>query len=62
MDLQAAKVILAEVFIVRIKEMDEMIQNQFEATSPVELRLLQFISFEKGAARILTFYAYISNN
>ena len=33
MELQAAKEILAEVFMVRIQEVDEMIQNRFEATS-----------------------------
>lgn len=33
MELQTAKEILAEVFRVRISEVDEMIQNRFEATS-----------------------------
>ena len=30
MELQTAKEILAEVFMVRISEVDEMIQNRFE--------------------------------
>ena len=33
MELQTAKEILAEVFRVRLSEVDEMIQNRFEATS-----------------------------
>ena len=33
MELEAAREILAEVFRVRISEVDEMIQNRFEATS-----------------------------
>ena len=33
MELQMAKEILAEVFRVRLSEVDEMIQNRFEATS-----------------------------
>ena len=32
MDLETAKEILAEVFRVRLSEVDEMIQNRFEAT------------------------------
>jgi hypothetical protein len=33
LELQTAKEILAEVFRVRISEVDEMIQNRFEAAS-----------------------------
>jgi hypothetical protein len=33
MELQTAKEILAEVFRVKLSEVDEMIQNRFEATS-----------------------------
>ena len=33
MELQTAKEILAEVFQVRLPEVDEMIQSRFEATS-----------------------------
>jgi hypothetical protein len=33
MELETAKEILAEVFRVRLSEVDEMIQNRFEATS-----------------------------
>lgn len=33
MELEAAREILAEVFRVRISEVDEMIQNRFEAAS-----------------------------
>ncbi|TFH47663.1 MAG: hypothetical protein E4G89_07575 [Methanothrix sp.] len=33
LELQTAKEILAEVFKVRISEVDEMIQNRFEAAS-----------------------------
>jgi len=33
MELQAAKEILAEVFMVRLREVDEMIQNRFEGAS-----------------------------
>ena len=33
MELQMAKEILAEVFGIRIQDVDEMIQNRFEATS-----------------------------
>jgi hypothetical protein len=32
MELQAAKEILAEVFMIRIQDVDEMIQNRFEAS------------------------------
>jgi len=32
MELEAAREILAEVFRVRLSEVDEMIQNRFEAT------------------------------
>jgi len=34
MELETAKEILAEVFRVRLSEVDEMIQNRFEAASP----------------------------
>lgn len=37
MELQAAKEILAEVFMVRIQEVDEMIQNRFEAASSEDI-------------------------
>ena len=33
MELETAKEILAEVFMVRFSEVDEMIQNRFEAVS-----------------------------
>lgn len=33
LELQMAKEILAEVFMVRLAEVDEMIQNRFEAAS-----------------------------
>jgi hypothetical protein len=36
MELQAAKEILAEVFRVRLSEVDEMIQNRFEDASSQE--------------------------
>jgi len=36
MELEAAKEILAEVFKVRISEVDEMIQNRFEEVHPQE--------------------------
>ena len=38
MELQTAKEILAEVFPVRLSEVDEMIQNRFEATSSEDIR------------------------
>ena len=34
MELQTAKEILAEVFGIRSQDVDEMIQNRFEAASP----------------------------
>jgi hypothetical protein len=36
MELEAAKEILAEVFRVRLSEVDEMIQNRFEEVHPQE--------------------------
>ena len=39
MELQMAKEILAEVFGIRIQDVDEMIQNRFEATSPEDIRM-----------------------
>ena len=38
MELQAAKEILAEVFMIRIQDVDEMIQNRFEAAGPEDVR------------------------
>ena len=38
LELQMAKEILAEVFRVRLSEVDEMIQNRFEATSSEDIR------------------------
>ena len=37
LELQTAKAILAEVFRVRISEVDEMIQNRFEAASTQDI-------------------------
>lgn len=37
MELETAKEILAEVFTVRISEVEEMIQNRFEAVSHEEV-------------------------
>ena len=37
LELQTAKEILAEVFRVRLSDVDEMIQNRFEATSSEEV-------------------------
>jgi hypothetical protein len=37
LELQMAKEILAEVFRVRISEVDEMIQNRFEAASSEDI-------------------------
>ena len=34
MELQTAKEILAEVFGIRLQDVDEMIQNRFEAVGP----------------------------
>ena len=39
MELQTAKEILAEVFGIRIQDVDEMIQNRFESTSPEDLSM-----------------------
>jgi uncharacterized tellurite resistance protein B-like protein len=36
MELEAAREILAEVFGVRLREVDEMIQNRFQAGNEVE--------------------------
>ena len=33
MELETAKEILAEIFLIRISEVDEMIQNRFEAAA-----------------------------
>ncbi len=38
MELEAAKEILAEVFRVRISEVDEMIQNRFEVAGNEDIR------------------------
>ena len=38
MELETAKEILAEVFRVRLSEVDEMIQNRFEAVSNEDIR------------------------
>ena len=38
MELQTAKEILAEVFRVRLSEVDEMIQNRFQAASSEDIR------------------------
>ena len=38
LELQTAKEILAEVFRVRISEVDEMIQNRFEAIGNEDIR------------------------
>ena len=45
LELQTAKEILAEVFRVRISEVDEMIQNRFEAAGSEDV-----VSKEKGVA------------
>ena len=37
MELQTAKEILAEVFGTRLQDVDEMIQNRFEAASPEDI-------------------------
>ena len=37
MELQTAKEILAEVFGIRLQDVDEMIQNRFEAASPEDI-------------------------
>lgn len=37
MELQAAKEILAEVFMIRIQDVDEMIQNRFEASGSEDI-------------------------
>jgi len=37
MELQTAKEILAEVFGIRLQDVDEMIQNRFEAASPGDI-------------------------
>ena len=38
MELQTAKEILAEIFGIRLQDVDEMIQNRFEAASPEDVR------------------------
>ena len=38
LELQTAKEILAEVFQVRLSEVDEMIQNRFQAASSEDIR------------------------
>jgi uncharacterized tellurite resistance protein B-like protein len=38
MELEAAREILAEVFGIRLSEVDEMIQNRFQAGNEVERR------------------------
>ena len=38
MELETAKEILAEVFRVRLTEVDEMIQNRFQAASSEDIR------------------------
>ena len=37
MELQTAKEILAEVFGIRLQDVDEMIQNRFEAAGPEDI-------------------------
>jgi len=41
MELQTAKEILAEVFGIRLQDVDERIQNRFEAASPEDISTKQ---------------------